>query len=78
MIVEGAELPENPLEISNEPNGESNLVSFVVRIWKEDSASEEEPSWRGHLAPVPGGERHYFNSIREIPSLIAAHLKIQG
>jgi len=71
-------LPENPPEDLNEPNDESSLLSFVVRIWKEDSASEEQqPSWRGHITPVPGGERHYFKSIREIPDLIIAHLKLQ-
>jgi hypothetical protein len=71
-------LPENPPEYSNEPNGESSLLSFVVRIWKEDPASEEQqPSWRGHITPVPGGERHYFKSIGEIPDLIVAHLKLQ-
>ena len=71
-------MPENPLEYLNEPNGESSLLSFVVRIWREDAASEEDQlSWRGHITPVPTGERHYFKSIHEIPDLIVAHLNLQ-
>lgn len=71
-------MPENPPEFPNESNGESSLLSFVVRIWKEDSDSADlQISWRGHITPVPGGERHYFRSIGEIPDLIAAHLKLQ-
>jgi hypothetical protein len=78
VVIEGAALPENPPEYSNEPNGESSLLSFVVRIWKEDSATEEQQaSWRGHITPVPDGDRHYFKSIFEIPDLIVAHLKFR-
>jgi hypothetical protein len=71
-------LPEKPAEEPDVPNGGSSLLSFVVRIWKEDTASEEQPrSWRGHLTPVPNGERHYFTNISQIPELIAAHLNLQ-
>jgi hypothetical protein len=71
-------LPENPPEYLNESNGEASLLSFVVRIWKEDSASEEQlPSWRGHITLVPHGERHYFTDISQIPDLIVAHLNLQ-
>lgn len=78
VVREGAELPEHPPEYLNESNGESNLLSFVVRIWKEDSASgEEQPSWRGHITPVPDGVRHYFTNVSQIPELIIAHLNLQ-
>jgi len=78
VVKDGGELPENPPEYLNESNGESSLLSFVVRIWKEDSASGgEQSSWRGHITPVPSGERNYFKSIGEIPDLIVAHLKLQ-
>ena len=71
-------MPENPPEYPNESNGESSLLSFVIRIWKEDSASDEEqPSWRGHITPVPNGVRHYFTNISQIPELILAHLNLQ-
>jgi hypothetical protein len=71
-------LPESPPEYRNELNGESSLLSFVVRLWKEDSASDEEPAyWRGHITPVPNGQRFYFTDIQEIPNLIMAHLRPQ-
>lgn len=71
-------MPENPPEDLYEPNGEFSLLSFVVRIWKEDSSSEEQQTgWRGHITPVPDGQRHYFTSLSEIPNLIVAHLKLQ-
>ena len=77
-MKEGAELPDNPPEYLNESNGESSLLSFVVRIWKEDSApGEEQPSWRGHITPVPDGVRHYFTNASQIPELIVAHLNLQ-
>ncbi|HXQ37336.1 MAG TPA: hypothetical protein VN843_25225 [Anaerolineales bacterium] len=68
-------MPENPPKYLNDPNDESSLLSFVVHIWKEDPPSEEEqPSWRGHIIPVPNGERHYFRDLNEIPKLIVAYL----
>ena len=71
-------MPENPPEYSNEPNGESSLLSFIVHVWKEESDSEEQqPNWRGHITPVPNGERHYFTNISQIPELIVAHLNVQ-
>lgn len=76
--MEGVDLPENPPEYPNDSNGESSLLSFVVRLWREGPASEDQQtSWRGHITPVPNGERHYFKSIGEIPDLIVAHLKLQ-
>ena len=71
-------MPENPPEYPNESNGQASLLSFVVRLWKEESTSEEhQTSWRGHITPVPNGKRHYFTNISEIPDLIVAHLKLQ-
>lgn len=71
-------MPNIPPEYANESNGESSLLSFVVRLWKEESASEEQQTgWRGHITPVPNGRRHYFTNISEIPDLIVAHLKLQ-
>ena len=71
-------MPENPPEYSNESNGESSLLSFVVHLWKEDSdPAEPYMSWRGHITPVPSGVRHYFTDVSQIPELILAHLNLQ-
>lgn len=78
VLVQGVDLSENPLEVTNDANGEIHLLSFVVRLWREDSPFEEHPSsWRGHITPVPNGTRHYFTNISEIPDLIAVHLKLE-
>jgi hypothetical protein len=71
-------LPKNPPEYPNESNGEASLLSFVIRLWKEEPASDEHQTcWRGHITPVPNGKRQYFTNINEIPDLIVAHLKLQ-
>lgn len=71
-------LPGIPPKYSNDLNGESSLLSFVVHLWKEEAAAEGQPaSWRGHITPVPNGERHYFTNISEIPDLIVAYLQLQ-
>jgi hypothetical protein len=68
-------LPEDPLEAVNNPNGEPNILSFIVRVWKEDTGMESPKEiWRGHITSVPPGERQYFTDIDQIPTLIAAHL----
>lgn len=71
-------MPENPPEYPNELNGESSLLSFIVHVWREDTPSEaEHMSWRGHITPVPNGERHYFRNIGQIPELIVAYLRLR-
>jgi hypothetical protein len=78
VAIEGVELPENPPEYLNEPNGEPSLLSFVVHLWKEETFSEgHQIIWRGHITPVPSGKRQYFTDISEISDFIAAHLEEQ-
>jgi len=72
-------LPERPPDVSLDSAGEAKFVSFIVRMWKDESASEEHQTiWRGHITCVPTGERHYFADINEITSLISAQLKSRG
>jgi len=69
-------LPQGPSDTSNDSSGEASIVSFIVRIWKEESPSKEHQTiWRGHITFIPTGDRHYFASINEITSLIKGHLK---
>jgi len=58
--------------------GEADIVSFIVRLWKEDSSEEHQTIWRGHITFVPNGERHYFADLNEITNLIRAQLKSRG
>jgi len=63
---------------ANEIMNEAKIVSFVVRVWREESTSEKRDAvWRGHITPISSGLRHYFTNINEIPVFIATHLKIQ-
>lgn len=68
-------LPEDPLEELNNLNGGLNILSFIIRVWREDTGMENpKETWRGHITSVPSGEREYFTDINQIPTLIEAHL----
>jgi len=59
-------------------NNDARILSFVVRIWREEPTSEERPAiWRGHITPIPGGKRHYFEDLQDIPAFLAARLNEQ-
>lgn len=64
---------------SNIPFGnvsEPSIVSFIVRVWREETASHEQQAiWRGHITCVPAGPRQYFANIDEIAGIIRAHLE---
>jgi hypothetical protein len=71
-------LPKNPWEFPNEANDGSSLLSFVVHLWKEESAFDgQQTSWRGHITSVSNGERHYFTDINQIPEFIIAYLNLR-
>jgi len=68
-------LPEDPLEAVNNLNGEPDILSFIIRVWKEDTGMlNPKQIWRGHITALPFGERQYFTDIDQIPALIADHL----
>ena len=70
-------LPVDLKDLENETQGEASMFSFLVRVWKEETGSQDDPViWRGHITPVGKGERHYFRDIGEIPAFIRAHLDI--
>ncbi|MGW8319756.1 MAG: hypothetical protein ACWGPS_10955 [Candidatus Promineifilaceae bacterium] len=54
---------------------ESEAHSFVMRIWREN---REDPSqqgpWRGWIEHVQSGERHYFQSVAEIPQIVSGYI----
>lgn len=72
-------MPKNPPEPLDDVGSELNIVSFVVRVWREDPASEEEKDiWRGHITRMPDGIRHYFTDFDEIPAIMRDALKPTG
>jgi hypothetical protein len=69
-------MPKNPPEPLDDVNSDINIFSFVVRVWKEEPASEEgKDIWRGHITPIPEGIRHYFMDFDEIPAFMQVYLK---
>ena len=69
-------MPKDPEELESEITSEADIHSFIVRVWREEPASEEgQEIWRGHITPIPIGERFYFSSIDDISKLITSILK---
>ena len=69
-------MPKNTEDFPDEITTSANIVSFVVRVWREDPASDEEKEiWRGHITPLPDGTRHYFTNFDEISSVMHDYLK---
>ena len=55
---------------------EANTHVFIVRFWLEPRELEGvEKKGRGVIEYVPTGERQYFESIEDIPQLIARYIK---
>ncbi|MGE5374557.1 MAG: hypothetical protein ACM3XO_05820 [Bacteroidota bacterium] len=68
-------MSNDPSEAAND-NQDFNIFSFIIRVWKEDPSSEEEKDiWRGHIAPIPDGNRHYFTDFDEIPAFMRDYCK---
>lgn len=69
-------MPKNTEDFSDEITSSANIVSFVVRVWREDAGDEEEKEiWRGHITPLPDGVRHYFTNFDDIPAVMHGYLK---
>jgi hypothetical protein len=69
-------MPKNSEESLDDLSSDINIVSFVVRVWREDTADEDDKTvWRGHITPLPDGTRHYFTSFDEIPAFMQDFLK---
>jgi hypothetical protein len=68
-------LPEGLPNAASGFSDESNILSFIIRIWREEIDMDmSEGIWRGHITLIPSGERQYFADINQIPALIASHL----
>ena len=69
-------MAKTPSAISDEITSDANIVSFIVRVWREELSSEEqEEIWRGHITPIADGTRHYFANFDEIPEFMLDYLK---
>jgi hypothetical protein len=69
-------LPKNPSDSLDDFNSDVNIFSFIVRVWKETPSSEvDQDLWRGHITPIPEGNRHYFTDIDEIPAFMQDYFR---
>jgi hypothetical protein len=69
-------LTKTPSETPFDRATEASIVSFIVRVWKEDTVAHELQSiWRGHITCIPDGPHQYFANINEIAGLIRAYLE---
>lgn len=69
-------MSEDTHALNDGPNNEASILSFIVRVWREETSTENQlATWRGHIRPLMGGERAYFRDINEIPDLITSFLK---
>jgi hypothetical protein len=58
---------------------ESAPQSFIIKVWLEETPIEtDQPTWRGHITHVPGGERRYLQKLDEICLFIAPYLQAMG
>jgi hypothetical protein len=58
---------------------ESNLHSFVVKVWLEETCDEPpKVIWHGYITHVPDGERRYLKDANEVSDFIALYLKQMG
>ena len=68
-------MAKNEVDLSDGIKNDASIVSFVVRVWKEERSSETDESiWRGHITPIPNGTRHYFKNLDEISKIVLEHL----
>jgi hypothetical protein len=57
---------------------ESNLHSFIVRLWLEETDEETGRAvWRGYITHVPSGTRRYLTDLSEIAAFIAPYLGVE-
>jgi hypothetical protein len=63
---------------AEELNGTSDIHSFIIRIWLEETEikARRRLDWHGQITYVRNGERHYIRNLNEIPEFIRARLKL--
>jgi hypothetical protein len=59
---------------------ESDVQSFILKLWFESSAEEGPPRvlWHGQITHVGSGERRYFKELDEVAAFIEPYLRAAG
>jgi hypothetical protein len=53
---------------------ESQVHSFIIKLWLERGDETEEVRWHGYITHVPGGERLYLKKLSDISDFITSYL----
>jgi hypothetical protein len=57
--------------VTPEPGSDAPTVSFVVRLWVEEAATDERPAiWRGRVLHVTSGGCAYITRLDQIVEVI--------
>jgi hypothetical protein len=62
---------------ADEINGQSEIHSFIVRMWLEEVESRRV-AWHGQITYVRNGELRYFKTLDEIAEFIRTRLQLDG
>ena len=55
---------------------ESEVHSFIVKLWFEQSAEQAaHVAWHGYITHVPGGERRYLKELTDIVAFIEPYMR---
>jgi hypothetical protein len=58
---------------------QSGACSFIIKIWLEETAEESGTArWRGHITHVPGGDRRYFQRLKDVETFVSGYLQEMG
>jgi hypothetical protein len=57
---------------------ESNVHSFIVKLWLEGADDETDPAaWHGFITHVPSGQRRYLREFGDILGFIKGYVEIK-
>jgi len=57
---------------------ESQVHSFIVKLWLEEAGDETGARWHGYITHVPSGERRYLQELRDILSFVEPYVAETG
>ena len=47
--------------------------SLIIRIWLEETAVEDDGSWRGYIIRIPRSASRYLKDLNDITTFIVPH-----
>ncbi len=57
---------------------ESDVHSFIVKVWVENARRFRRARWHGYITHVPSGERRYLKNLDGIRDFILPYLRGMG